>query len=102
MLALGKEPELWSCGVAGAPVTDWNEMHKLSDALYRDFIEELFDKKEELFSDRSPITYVKNVKKPICIIASQNDTRTPIKPVLRYALELALPGIAFLRKRFPV
>ncbi len=130
LLALGKEPELWSCGVAGAPVTDWNEMHKLSDALYRDFIEELFDKKEELFSDRSPITYVKNVKKPICIIASQNDTRTPIKPVLRYALELAnnsgpfelhsipdmghstgstqdlvdilLPGIAFLRKRFPV
>lgn len=129
LLALGKEPELWACGVAIAPVADWKEMHEVSDALYRKFIEELFDMKLELLSDRSPITYARNVRKPLCIITSQNDSRTPIRPVLRYALELAdrsgafelhsipdmghsvdttrglvemlFPAITFLRKQFP-
>jgi dipeptidyl aminopeptidase/acylaminoacyl peptidase len=83
----------------------------------------------ELLPDRSPITYVQNVRRPLCIIASQNDSRTPIKPVLRYAMELAnhkgtfelhsvhdmghsvgsnqglveilFPAIAFLYKQFP-
>ena len=128
LLGLGKEPEQWSCGVAGAPVADWREMHGLSDALYREFIEVLFGKKLELLDERSPVTHVKNVRKPLCIIASQNDSRTPLKPVLRYVTELAsqqgtfefhtmpdmghavntaqglidilLPGIAFLHKQF--
>ena len=130
LYALGKEPELWSCGVAGAPVADWKEMHEVSDALYREFIEVLFDRKLDLLLDRSPITYAKNVKKPVCIITSQNDSRTPIKPVLRYTMELTnnsgtfelhsmpdmghttrsaqdlvdvlAPGIVFLQKQFPV
>ena len=129
LMALGKEPELFSCGVAGAPVADWKEMHEVSDALYRGFIEELFDKKLELLSDRSPITYVESVRRPVCIIAAQNDSRTPIKPVLRYAMELAkqsktfelhsmpdtghttgsmqelmdiiFPAVTFLQRRFP-
>ena len=129
LLALGKEREGWACGVAGAPVADWKEMYGLSDALYKEFIEELFDRKMELLAERSPITYAKNVKRPVCIITSQNDSRTPIKPVLRYAMELAnlagtfelhalpdmghnvgstqglidilLPGLAFLHKQFP-
>jgi len=128
LLGLGKEPEQWSCGVAGAPVADWRAMHGLSDALYREFIEVLFGKKLDLLDDRSPVTYVKNVRKPVCIIASQNDSRTPLKPVLRYVTELAnqqgsfefhtmpdmghavntaqglidvlLPGIMFLHRRF--
>jgi dipeptidyl aminopeptidase/acylaminoacyl peptidase len=105
-------------------------MHEVSDALYREFIEVLFDRKLDLLLDRSPITYAKNVKKPVCIIASQNDSRTPIKPVLRYTMELTnnsgtfelhsmpdmghttrsaqdlvdilAPGIVFLQKQFPV
>ena len=128
LLGLGKEPEQWACGVAGAPVADWKEMHGLSDAMYREFIEVLFDKKLELLDDRSPITYVENVRKPLCIMASQNDSRTPLKPVLRYVTELSnhagtfefhaipdmghttrtaqdlidllLPGIIFLQKQF--
>jgi len=95
LLALGKEPEVWSCGVAGAPVADWKESHQMSDAEYRSFIEILFDHKTELFEDRSPITYVKNVKKPMCIISSQNDSRTPMRPVLRYAMNLLDQGVKF-------
>jgi dipeptidyl aminopeptidase/acylaminoacyl peptidase len=71
---------------------------------------------------------VKNVKRPLCVMASQNDSRTPLKPVIRHVTELAshpgtfglhalpnkshmvgtakdlvdrrLPEIAFLHKKF--
>ena len=95
LLGLGKEPDQWSCGVAGAPVADWKEMHGLSDAMYREFIEVLFGKKLELLEERSPVTYVKKVRKPVCIIATQNDSRTPLKPVLRYVTELASQQVTF-------
>ena len=129
LLGLGKEPELWSCGFAGAPVTDWKEMYDMSDAMYREFIEVLFDRRMDLLDDRSPLTYVNNVRRPLCILSSQNDSRTPLKPVLRYVMELAshpgtfefhalpdmghregtvqdvvdslVPGIAFLQNKFP-
>lgn len=95
LLTLGKEPDTFECGVAGAPVVDWKEMRELSDAAYRDFIDMLFDHKSELFEERSPILYAKSVKKPVCIIASQNDSRTPMKPVLHYAMELQNAGAEF-------
>jgi dienelactone hydrolase len=95
LLALGKKPDMWDCGLAGAPVVDWKEQHELSDAVYRHFIETLFDNKTSLYDERSPKTYAKNVKKPVCIIALQNDSRTPLKPVLTYAVELLTQGVKF-------
>ncbi len=88
LFGLGKEPELWACGVAGAPVADMKAMYDMSDATFRSFIDVLFDRKTELLAERSPITYVKSVNKPLCIITTQNDSRTPMKPVLQYAMEL--------------
>ena len=88
-LALGKKPELWDAGVAGAGIVDWVEMYGLSDALFKKFIETLFNGyNEELMRERSPITYVDNVRAPLCIIHPQNDTRTPLKPILRYIEKL--------------
>lgn len=81
--AMANKPDLYECGVAGASVADWEEMYKLSDAVFRAFIEVLFDRNMDLLRDRSPINKVENVKKPLCIIHPQNDTRTPLKPVLR-------------------
>lgn len=87
-LAMGKHPELWRCGVAGAGIVDWEEMYGLSDAVFRQFIDVLFAGRRELWRERSPITYVDSVKKPLCIIHPQNDTRTPLKPVLKYIEKL--------------
>ncbi|MET1159800.1 MAG: S9 family peptidase [Thermoprotei archaeon] len=95
LLALGKHPDLWRCGVAGASVVDWEEMYSLSDALFREFIDTLFDKKHELFRERSPITYAENIKAPLCIIHPQNDTRTPLKPVLKLMDKLLASGKSF-------
>ena len=94
-LATGKYPELWKCGVAGAGVVDWEEMCGLSDALFRQFIDILFAGKRELWKERSPITYVERVKAPLCIIHPQNDTRTPLKPVLKYVNKLLDLGRTF-------
>lgn len=121
-----KEPDVWDAAVAGASVTDWEEMYELGDALFKQFAILLFDGKRELWRERSAINYAERLKAPICIIHPQNDTRTPLRPVLRYAqkllelgkrfelhvipdvghyipdmktaMEILLPGIMFLKK----
>jgi len=94
-LALGRFPELWSCGVAGAGVVDRRETYEMSDAIFRKFLDVLFAGREELFEERSPITYVANVRAPLCILHPQNDTRTPLRPVLRYVSRLLELGKTF-------
>ncbi len=89
MCALTRKPGLFKAGVAGASVVDWEEMYELSDAVFRNFIELLFGGRRELWRERSPINYVDNLKDPLCIIHPQNDTRTPLKPVLKF-MEKAL------------
>jgi len=86
-MSLGKFTELWNCGVAGAAVSDWEAQYELSDSAYKQFIDIIFDHRKELLKERSPISYVEKVKAPLCIIHSQNDSRTPLKPILKYAME---------------
>ncbi len=95
LLALGKKPSEWKCGVAGAAIADWVEMYELSDAIFKKFIETLFAGKMELLEERSPIKYVENVRAPLCIIQPQNDSRTPLKPVLKYVSRLLELGKVF-------
>lgn len=95
LLALGKEPELWACGVAGAPLADLQRTYELADAAFRQFLEMLADHRMELAVERSPITYVKNVRRPVCILTSANDSRTPMQPVLEYAKRLLEQGSTF-------
>jgi dipeptidyl aminopeptidase/acylaminoacyl peptidase len=81
--AMASKPDLYECGVAGASVADWEEMYELSDAVFKFFIETLFAGNRELLRERSPIHKIDSIRKPVCIIHPQNDTRTPLKPVLR-------------------
>ena len=89
------KPDLFECGVAGASVVDWEEMYDLSDAVFKSFIEILFAGKRDLLRERSPIHKAENLKKPLCIIHPQNDTRTPLKPALRLINKLAEAGKNF-------
>ncbi|MEM0365597.1 MAG: S9 family peptidase [Acidilobaceae archaeon] len=93
--ALANKPELYECGVAGASVADWEEMYSLSDAVFRAFIEILFNKNMELLKERSPINKVDNITKPVCIIHPQNDTRTPLKPILNLMSRMLEKGKIF-------
>lgn len=101
-LATVKEPDLWHAGVAGAGVTDWKEMYELADAAFRHFQEILFaGKKEELWGDRSAINFIENLKTPLCILHPQNDTRTPLKPIIKYMNRLIELGKTFEAHIFP-
>ncbi len=92
---LTRKPRLWRCGVAGAPVADWEKMYELADAYFRSFQETLFGGRKDLFKERSPITYVENIEAPVCIVEPQNDSRTPIQPVLSFVEKLIELGKSF-------
>ncbi|MCE4622534.1 MAG: alpha/beta fold hydrolase [Desulfurococcales archaeon] len=84
MCALTRKPGEFKAGVAGASVVDWEEMYELSDPAFKQFIELVFGGSREKWRERSPIHYVENLRDPLCIIHPQNDSRTPLKPVLRF------------------
>lgn len=94
-LATVKRPEVWDAGVAGAGITDWEEMYELGDALFKRFVEILFGEKKGLWKDRSAVYFAENLRAPLCIVHPQNDTRTPLKPVLKYAVKLLELGKRF-------
>ena len=92
LIALTKKPEVFTAGVAVVPITDWLEMYELSDAAFRRFMEELFEgspeKKQELYSDRSPFTHISQIKAPVLIIHGRHDSRCPIQPVGKFVKKL--------------
>lgn len=92
LIALTKKPEVFAAGVASVPITDWLEMYELSDAEFRDFIEELFEgppeKREQLCRDRSPITHISQIKAPVLITCGRHDSRCPIQPVEKFVKKL--------------
>lgn len=94
-LATVKKPDLWKCGVAGAGITDWEEMYELSDAYFKFFMEVLFGGRKELFRDRSAVNFAESLRVPLCIIHPQNDSRTPLLPVLKYISKLSKLGKLF-------
>ena len=94
-LALTKVPDLWKAGAAIVGVTDWKEMYDLSDAAFKEFCMDLLGKPEEkeaLYTDRSPINFVSQVKAPILIWHRANDSRCPLRPVQKFAYELEALG----------
>jgi dipeptidyl aminopeptidase/acylaminoacyl peptidase len=95
LLSMFRLFELFKCGVAGAPVADWEEMYELSDAVFKQFINILFNNKRELWKERSPSTYAENLSNPLCVIEPQNDSRTPLKPVLNLIEKLMNTGKTF-------
>jgi dipeptidyl aminopeptidase/acylaminoacyl peptidase len=92
LTALTRKPEVFAAGVALVPVVDWLEMYGLSDAVFRTFMDELFEgppeKREKLYRDRSPITHISKIKAPVMIIAGKNDSRCPIQPIEKFVEQL--------------
>ncbi|MFN2545391.1 MAG: prolyl oligopeptidase family serine peptidase [Actinomycetota bacterium] len=92
LLGLGMRPDRWAAGVAAVPVADYvaafeDEMEPLKAfdrALFGGSPEELPD----LYRERSPITYVEQVKAPVMILAGENDPRCPIRQIDNYIARL--------------
>jgi len=81
---LGRYPEVWRAGVAGAPVTDQHDQYALSDsnqAQRQGFWEgvQAYDgaKGESAFRAQSPLSLARQIKAPTLILTMNQDFRVP-------------------------
>ena len=92
LLGLGRQPGAWSLGLAVVPVADYV-------AAYEDEMEPLkaFDRallggtpaeRPDFYRERSPITYVEQVRVPVLVMAGRNDPRCPIRQIQNYLARL--------------
>lgn len=94
---LGTMPESWSLGVAVVPVADYPSAYADESPVLREFDRSLFggspDELPQLFTERSPLTHVDNVRVPVLIITGANDTRCPKQQVDNYVAALEARGV---------
>ncbi len=92
LLALTKKPNVFAAGSAQAGISDWLESWSLSDLVFQNIFEQLFkgtpNTIPELLKDRSPITWVNDIKSPIQIIHPKEDSRTPLEPIEKFIAHL--------------
>lgn len=88
LLALGKQPERWAGGMAGAAIADWRLTYEDQAATLRSYVELALGgtptEKPEQYVHSSPLSYVEQVRAPILIIQGKHDTRTPPRQVEVY------------------
>jgi dipeptidyl aminopeptidase/acylaminoacyl peptidase len=92
LLGLGTQPDRWSLGVAAVPVADYvaafeDEMEPLK-AYDRALFGASPDEDLQLYVDRSPLTFIENVRVPVMILAGANDPRCPIRQIDNYIARL--------------
>ncbi|MEO6349604.1 MAG: prolyl oligopeptidase family serine peptidase [Candidatus Limnocylindrales bacterium] len=96
LLGMGTQPELWSLGVAAVPVADYvaafeDEMEPLK-AYDRALFGASPHEDLQLYVDRSPLTFIENVRVPVMILAGANDPRCPIRQIDNYIERLSELG----------
>jgi dipeptidyl aminopeptidase/acylaminoacyl peptidase len=106
LLGLGRQPELWSLGIAFAPVAGdyviaYNEQMEPTKASDRFLFGGSPDEIPEVYRERSPITYVGNVQVPVMIIAGEYDPRSPIRSIEVYVERLRALGKPHQFYRWP-
>jgi dipeptidyl aminopeptidase/acylaminoacyl peptidase len=97
LLALGRHPDRWAAGIGVVPVADYvaafEDEAPALQAMDRDLFGGDPDQVREFYEERSPITYVDQVRAPVLIIAGDNDTRCPIRQVHNYVARLRELGV---------
>lgn len=93
LLELGKHPELWSCGVAGVPVGDyeasWEGLSPALKAYDRALLGGAPWEVPELMRDRNPIHFADEVRAPVLFLIGEHDSRCPYKQAMLYVDKLA-------------
>jgi dipeptidyl aminopeptidase/acylaminoacyl peptidase len=96
LLALGLRPDLFAAGVAGVPVGDYLDSYDDSapslQAYDRTLVGGVVHDIPEFVAERSPITYVNDVRAPAFVLVGENDTRCVPSQVYRYVRALRKAG----------
>jgi dipeptidyl aminopeptidase/acylaminoacyl peptidase len=90
---IGNYPNEWKAAVAGAPVTDWQEMYDLGDGSVT--IRYLFGgspwtdtTRARAYRAQSPIAYATRIKTPTLVMSNMEDFRVP--PTQAFSLYRAM------------
>jgi dipeptidyl aminopeptidase/acylaminoacyl peptidase len=96
LLALGMHPERFAAGVAGVPVGDYLDSYDDSapslQAYDRTLAGGVVHDIPEFIAERSPITYVHEVRAPVFVLVGEHDTRCVPGQVYRYVRALRKAG----------
>ena len=96
LLALGLHPDRFVAGVAGVPVGDYMESYDDSapslQAYDRTLVGGVVHDIPEFVAERSPITYVKDVRAPVFVLVGERDSRCVPSQVYRYVRALRKAG----------
>lgn len=95
LLLLGRHPDLFAGGIAGAPIVDWMFSGEEHDAGVRAWAETLFGTSGDANERRrraSPSTYLDRIAAPVLISATEGDSVAPLAPIQAFADELARAG----------
>ena len=86
LLALGLHPDRFAAGVAGVPVGDYLDSYDDSapslQAYDRTLVGGVVHDIPEFVAERSPITYVNDVRAPVFVLVGEHDTRLRPEPGL--------------------
>jgi dipeptidyl aminopeptidase/acylaminoacyl peptidase len=96
LMELGKNPDLWVCGVAGIPVGDYElsyeDMSPLLQAYDRALLGGTPAEVPELMRDRNPINFADQVRAPVLFVIGDHDSRCPPRQAMTYVDRLADRG----------
>jgi dipeptidyl aminopeptidase/acylaminoacyl peptidase len=96
LMELGRNPELWSAGVAGVPVGDYVMAYRDEAPALQAMDRALFggtpEDKPELYRRSNPITYADAVAAPVLFLIGENDSRCPLDQALAYVDRIAAGG----------
>ena len=89
---IGNFPDEWRAAVAGAPVTNWEDMYNFGDGSVT--IRYAFggspwtDGRAKAYREQSPITYATHIRTPTLVMSNMEDFRVP--PTQAFALYRAM------------
>jgi dipeptidyl aminopeptidase/acylaminoacyl peptidase len=104
LMALGRYPELWRCGVAGVPVGDYVQAYREEapalQAMDRALLGGTPEEVPEAYRRGNPITYADAVTAPVLFLIGENDSRCPLGQALAYVDRLSALGTPHQAYRF--
>jgi len=94
LLEAGKHPELWTCGIAGVPVGDYEAGYEELSPVLQAYDRALLGGKTpaelpELMRDRNAINFADEVRAPVLFFIGRNDSRCPYSQAMAYVDKLA-------------
>lgn len=103
LMAVTQAPDLFSCAVAGAAIADWNIQQSQTEVRYYDrwLVGGWIYEQVERAKERSPISYVGQIKAPLFVFHGEQDRDVPFTQIESFVQKARQAGIQLEYTPFP-